>query len=145
MGFITAVIFWQCFQVMRSTEAYHEDDFPHKIPEVRYSFLVTQYPVPQARNKRLKSSVAHWNFREIELSSFLTLFGRQKSLHKMHTNNECFHRLIHHCKQGLNSSVYLIPVNNSTSSEQKEGLTTLFFSVIEYFPFTSTITRYLPC
>lgn len=131
---------------MRSTKVYHEDDFPCKIPEVRYSFPVTQYPVPQARNRGFKSSVAHWDFREIKLSSFLTRLSRQKSLHKMHTNNECFHRLIHHCKQGLNSSVNLFPMNNPICSEQKEGLTTLFFSAIKYFPFTSTTTHwYLRC
>lgn len=89
---------------------YHEDSFPHKIPELRYSFLVAQYSAPQAGNRGFKSSVAHWGFREIKLSSFLTRLSRQKSLHKMHTNKEGFHRLIHHCTQGLDTSVHLFPM-----------------------------------
>lgn len=101
---------------------YHEDSFPHKIPEVRYSFLVAQYSAPQAGNRRFKSSVAHWGFREIKLSSFLTRLNRQKSLHKMQTNKEGFHRLIHHCTQGLDTSVNLFPMDNPICSEPKEGL-----------------------
>lgn len=101
---------------------YHEDSFPHKIPELRYSFLVAQYSAPRAGNRGFKSSVAHWGFREIKLSSFLTRLSRQKSLHKMHTNKEGFHRLIHHCTQGLDTSGNLFPMDNPICSELKEDL-----------------------
>lgn len=101
---------------------YHEDNFPHKIPEVGYSFLVAQYSAPQAGNRGFKSPVAHWDFREIKLGSFLTHLSCQKSLHKMHTNNEGFHRLIHHCTQRLDTSVNLFPMDNPICSELKEDL-----------------------
>lgn len=127
-----SAVLWQCFPVMRSTKAYHEDDSPHNIPKVRYSFLVTQYPVPQARNSGFKSSVVHWDFSEIKLGSFLTRLSCQKSLQILHTNNECFYRLIHHCKQGLDSSVNLFPMNNLICLELKD-LNALFFSAIECF------------